>query len=131
MRSPPFILTLGLLALLARAALAEPATQKWQRLTGAELHSAFTDAELADGAHYRYRFHPDGSFDGIEMQRKVLGRWRATAETLCWRWILPAGREECYTVARNGREVRGWRDGRESWWGELAPRRSAAPHRKE
>lgn len=102
---------------------------QWQRLAGASLKKAFSNAELGDGVHYSYRFHANGNFDGTEMGRPVRGTWRTSAQEVCWLWLQPAGSEECYTVERQGPEVRGARDGQERWWGQLTPF-SGAPNKQ-
>lgn len=125
MRTIGFLTILVALALTTQAKAAGKVDRPWKRLDGTALKSALNDAELGDGAHYSYRFHADGNFDGTEMGKEIRGTWHTTAQALCWRWIRPPGREECYTVERKGRELRGLRDGYEAWWGELAPLKPA------
>jgi len=112
------LMALYVMALAMSAIAAEP---PWKRLDGAKLRNAFNNMELSDNTHFSYRFHPDGRFDGTELNRKVLGTWRTTAHEVCWNWIRPPGNEECYTVERHGHELRGSRGNFDAWWGKVVP----------
>lgn len=115
------IFVAGLLALTSSAWGSEKTDHVWKRLDGTALNSAFSDAELGDGAHFNYRFHANGNIEGTEISEGARGKWRTTARELCWRWTRPRGPEECYKVERRGRAVRGFRKGVEEWLGELSP----------
>ncbi len=90
-------------------------------MRGPDLRSAFAAHELADGVHYAYRFSNDGTFNGYEMARAVRGTWRTHGSEFCWTWLKPAGAEECYTVERQGADIRFLRNGSESLFGKLSP----------
>jgi hypothetical protein len=96
---------------------------------GSELRPAFADHELADGVHYAYQFHADGTFTGFNMGKAVGGTWRTTPDTFCWTWVRPTLAEECFTVERNSGNVRLARDGTEILTGTLAPAKAQAPSR--
>jgi len=121
MRAIRFVLMAGTFAIAASATAGNHGNTVWTRLNGSALRIAIRNAELGDGTHYAYRFHANGNFDGTEMARSVRGTWRVTAQGLCWTWIRPPGSEECYTVERMGRQVRGFRNGAEAWSGTLTP----------
>lgn len=95
----------------------------WRNVSGAELHSLFTDKEFGDGVHFAYQFRGDGTFTGTEMSKSVSGSWRVRRNEFCWRWLRPAGPEECYEVQQDGDAVRMMINRSEAWYGTLAPLR--------
>lgn len=101
----------------------------WRAVRGSELRPAFVDHELADGVHYAYQFHADGTFTGFNMGKAVSGNWRTMPDTFCWTWVRPAVAEECFTVERNSANFRFVRDGTEIFSGPLAPAKAQIPSR--
>jgi hypothetical protein len=69
------------------------------------------DQELADGVHYAYQFHGDGTFAGFSMGKPVHGAWRITADEFCWVQDRRVRQEECFEVERNGASIHLLRDG--------------------
>ena len=129
----PAIRRLGTLAsaliLNLVAVTAAVATDAWHAVRGSELRSVFVDHELADGVHYAYQFHADGTFIGFNMGKAISGNWRTVPDTFCWTWVRPAVAEECFTVERNSANFRFVRDGTEIFTGTLAPAKVQAPSR--
>ena len=83
----------------------------WQSVRGAQVRSLFGDHELADGVHFAYQFHPDGSFTGVSMGKAVRGTWDVAGDEFCWTQARRKAEEECFEVERNGQSVRLLRDG--------------------
>ncbi len=105
------------------------AADVWRPVRGPDLRSAFAAHELADGVHYAYRISDDGTINVYETVRAVRGRWRTRGSEFCWTWLRPAGSEECFTVERQGADIRFlrngaeylFRNGAEYLFGKLAP----------
>ena len=95
------------------------ADERWRKVKGASLQSLFQDKEFGDGVHFAYRFKPGGMFSGTEMSREVRGSWRVREDEMCWKWVQPAGAEECYQVQQDGPRVRLMLNGSEAWYGTL------------
>src|SRR2546428_14119916 len=106
----------GLVALSLPVSGAE---ERWRKIKGASLQSMFQDKEFGDGVHFAYRFKLGGTFSGTEMSREVRGSWRVTEDEMCWKWVQPAGAEECYQVQQDGVHVRLLVNGSEAWYGTL------------
>ena len=106
----------GLVALSLPVSGAE---ERWREIKGASLQSLFQDKEFGDGVRFAYRFKPGGTFSGTEMSREVRGSWRVTKDEMCWKWVRPAGAEECYRVQQDGSRVRLMLNGSEAWYGTL------------
>ncbi len=87
------------------------------------------DRELADGVHYAYQLHADGTLTGFNMGKAIRGKWRTTAEEFCWTWLRPAAAEECFTVNRIATNVRFVRDGVEVSSGTFTPIKAQASSR--
>jgi hypothetical protein len=93
----------------------------WRNVRGTDLRDLFVDHELADGVHYAYRFHSDGTFSGFNMGRAIGGIWRLAGNEFCWMQRKSAAQEECFEVERRGKEIRLVRDGYEAFSGRLLP----------
>jgi hypothetical protein len=87
----------------------------------AELRGIFVDHELADGVHYAYQFHSDGTFTGFNMGRAIGGIWRLAGNEFCWIQRKSTAQQECFEVERRGNEIRLVRDGYEAFSGRLSP----------
>ena len=102
------------------ASLGAHGASTWRAVPGSQLRPTFVEHELADGVHYAYQFHRDGTFTGYEMAREVRGTWRIAEDELCWTWHRPRGAEECFVIERAGADVRLIRDGAEFLSGRLS-----------
>jgi len=81
----------------------------------------FVDHELADGAHYAYQFHGDGTFNGFSMGKAAGGTWRIEGNEFCWTQKRRDSVEECFEVERSGTSVRLLRDGVEVLSAKVTP----------
>ena len=97
------------------------ADMAWRSVRAADLRALFVDHELADGTHYAYQFHGDGTFTGVSMGRTVGGVWRISDGEFCWTQKRRAAEEECFEVQRSGNSVRLLRDGYEALAAKLTP----------
>ena len=93
----------------------------WRSVRAADLRTLFVDHELADGTHYAYQFHGDGTFTGVSMGRTVRGVWRIADSEFCWTQKGHAAEEQCFEVLRSGDSVRLLRDGVEALAAKLTP----------
>jgi hypothetical protein len=93
----------------------------WQAVHGADLHSIFSDHELADGVHYAYQFRGNGTFAGFAMGKEIHGTWRLVGNEFCWMQSKFTGVEECFEIERRGNQIRFLRDGYEAFSGTLSP----------
>ena len=84
------------------------------------------DRELADGVHYAYQLHADGTLTGFNMGKAVSGKWRTTAREFCWTWLRPATAEECFSMDRRAANFRFVRDDVEVFSGMFAPIKAQA-----
>ena len=105
------------------------ATEAWQALGGPELHQIIAESELTDGVHYAYQLNADGTLTGFNMGKPVSGKWRITADMLCWTWVRPTLAEECFAVERNSGNFRFVRDGTEIFTGTLSRTKTRVPTR--
>jgi len=132
-RLPPSALSIGcgvLLAVLIGGAASHARSEAlWQAVRGADLHTIFSDHELADGVHYAYQFRGDGTFTGFAMGKEIHGTWRLAGNEFCWMQRKFTAVEECFEVERRGSEIRFLRDGYESFSGNLSPIKAQAPSR--
>ncbi len=109
------VLLAGAFFLLMGTGLAE----NWKVVKGEAARVLFADKEFGDGVHFAYRFRTDGTFSGTEMAKDVRGTWRVVRDEMCWKWTRPPGAEECYSVQKDGAEIRLIRNGYEAWYGTL------------
>lgn len=93
----------------------------WRMLWGSNLQALFADQELGDGVHFANQFYHGGRLTGMNMGKPARGTWKVAGRELCWIWIKPASKEECYEVRQYGHEVRMFLDGYESFSGTLTP----------
>ena len=67
------------IALLSAAlALAAPAqaAEKFQKLTGGQIHARLPGMEMTDGVHWRDIFERNGSLVSYSMSKRTVGSWR-------------------------------------------------------
>jgi hypothetical protein len=87
------------------------AADKFQRLSGAQIKSAFAGMELSDDVHWRERYERSGVLSSQSMGRKRTGKWRVEKNELCL--DLGAEQNACYQVWRSGKKIEFRRDGLE------------------
>jgi hypothetical protein len=93
----------GLLgAVLLEAGLA--AEEKFRRLSGTQIQSAFAGMELTDEVHWREVDDRKGTLTTYEMGRTRVGKWRVSAGQLCTE-VGDGGDSGCYEVWLSGRKV--------------------------
>lgn len=77
-------------------------------LSGAAIRRAVVGHELTDGAHWGWKFKPNGRLIAEENGEQSSQRWRIQGDKLC----INAGYGElCYRASRDGRWLQLWRDG--------------------
>ncbi len=83
------------LCALALAARAE-AAEKFQKLTGAQIHAKVAGMEITDEVHWADVLERNGTLVTYSMGRKTVGKWRAQKDELC----LDRGKDDggCYPV---------------------------------
>jgi hypothetical protein len=94
-------------AVLVEKSLA--AEEKFRRLSGAQIQSAFAGMELTDEVHWREVYDRNGTLTTYEMGRKRVGKWRVQAGQLCTQ-VGDGGDSGCYEVWLSGRKVELKRD---------------------
>ena len=80
------------------------AEQKFQKLTGAQIHAKLPGMELTDEAHWGEVFERNGKLTITSMGHKSSGKWRIQKDQLC----LETGSEPgggCYEVWLSGKNV--------------------------
>ena len=104
------------LALLAAAVLCGIAvearaesTEKFQRLTGAQIQARVAGMEITDETHWADVFAANGTLTSYSMGRKSSGKWRVQKDELC----IDRGKDDggCYQVWLAGRKVELRREG--------------------
>ena len=104
------------LALLAAAVLCGIAvearaesTEKFQRLTGAQIQARVAGMEITDETHWADVFAANGTLTSYSMGRKSSGKWRVQKDEIC----IDRGKDDggCYQVWLAGRKVELRREG--------------------
>jgi len=93
------VATLGLTAI---------ATEKFQKLSGAQIRAKLAGMELTDNVHWRDLYQRNGTVMSTSMGRKQTGKWRIEKDQLCIEFEkepIP----KCYDVwlSANAIELRG------------------------
>jgi hypothetical protein len=104
------------LALLATAVLCAisveawaESTQKFQRLTGAQIRARVAGMEITDETHWADVFAASGTLTSHSMGRKSSGKWHVQKDELC----IDRGKDDggCYQVWLAGKKVELRREG--------------------
>ena len=104
------------LALLAAAVLCAIAveaqaesTEKFQRLTGAQIQARVSGMEITDETHWADVFAANGTLTSYSMGRKSSGKWRVQKDELC----IDRGKDDggCYQVWLAGKKIELRREG--------------------
>ena len=103
------------LALLAAAVLcaiaveARAESEKFQRLTGAQIQARVAGMEITDETHWADVFAANGTLTSYSMGRKSSGKWRVQKDELC----IDRGKDDggCYQVWLAGKKVELRREG--------------------
>jgi hypothetical protein len=104
------------LALLAAAVLCAIAvearaesTEKFQRLTGAQIQARVSGMEITDETHWADVFAANGTLTSYSMGRKSSGKWHVQKNELC----IDRGKDDggCYQVWMSGKNVELRREG--------------------
>jgi hypothetical protein len=104
------------LALLAPAVLCAIAvearaesTERFQRLTGAQIQARVSGIEITDETHWADVFAANGTLTSYSMGRKSSGKWRVQKDGLC----IDRGKDDggCYQVWLAGKKVELRREG--------------------
>jgi hypothetical protein len=104
------------LALLAAAVLCAFAvearaesTEKFQRLTGAQVQARLAGMEITDETHWADVFASNGTLTSYSMGRKSSGKWHVQKDELC----IDRGKDDggCYQVWLAGKKVELRREG--------------------
>ena len=104
------------LALLAAAVLCAIAvearaesTEKFQRLTGAQVQARLAGMEITDETHWADVFAANGTLTSYSMGRKSSGKWRVQKDELC----IDRGKDDggCYQLWLAGKKVELRREG--------------------
>ena len=79
------------------------AADRFQRLTGPQIHAKFSGMEMTDEVHWGDVYAADGTLTSYSMGRKTVGKWRVETNELC----LDRGKEDsaCYAVWMAGKKV--------------------------
>jgi hypothetical protein len=80
------------------------AEEKFQKLTGPQIHAKLAGMELTDEVHWDDFYQQNGVLVTNEMGHKTMGKWRVQQDQLC----LDRGRElgsGCYEVWLSGKNV--------------------------
>jgi hypothetical protein len=85
------------------------AEEKFRRLSGAQIQSAFAGMELTDEVHWREVYDRNGTQTTYETGRKRVGKWRVRAGQLRTE-VGDGGDSGCYGVWLSGRKVELRRD---------------------
>ena len=59
------------------------ATEKFQKLSGAQIRAKFLGMEMTDNVHWADVFGPNGDLKSYSMGRKKDGNWRTEKDELC------------------------------------------------
>ena len=104
------------LALLAAAVLCAFAvearaesTERFQRLTGAQVQARLAGMEITDETHWADVFASNGTLTSYSMGRKSSGKWHVQKDELC----IDRGKDDggCYQVWLAGKKVELRREG--------------------
>jgi hypothetical protein len=85
------------------------AAEKFQKLSGAQIHAKFAGMEMTDNVHWADVFGPNGDLKSYSMGRKKDGKWRTEKDELC----VDRGKDDggCYQVWVSGKNVELRREG--------------------
>jgi hypothetical protein len=104
---------LALLAAVVQCAIAVEAraesTEKFQRLTGAQVQARLAGMEITDETHWADVFAANGTLTSYSMGRKSSGKWHVQKDELC----IDRGKNDggCYQVWLAGKKVELRREG--------------------
>ena len=85
-----------------------------QKLTGAEIKAAYSDAKFSfknSGGTYLQVFEADGTMTvkGVGNSWQDEGKWRVAGDRICRKWKKRTiGVERCFDITRNGNEFKWW-----------------------
>ena len=102
------LLTTAVLCAIAIESRAE-STERFQRLTGAQIQARLAGMEITDETHWADVFAANGTLTSYSMSRKTSGKWRVQKDELC----IDRGKDEggCYQVWLAGKKVELRREG--------------------
>jgi hypothetical protein len=85
------------------------AEEKFRRLSGAQIQTAFAGMELTDEVHWREVYDRNGTLTTYEMGRRRVGKWRVQANQLCTE-VGDGGDSGCFEAWLSGKKVELRRD---------------------
>jgi hypothetical protein len=102
------LLLAAALCVIALGARAE-STEKFQRLTGAQIQARLAGMEITDETHWADIFAANGNLTSYSMGRKSSGKWHVQKDELC----IDRGKDDggCYQVWLAGKKVELRREG--------------------
>jgi hypothetical protein len=96
------VLSISALA-LAAPALADPKSEGFKKLTGAQIRRAFPGHTFSDEVHFAFHYMAGGTIEGEGMGKKVSRKWSVVKDELC---VTDSFGEYCYAIWRNGTAVK-------------------------
>jgi hypothetical protein len=85
------------------------AAQKFQKLTGAQVHAKISGMEITDEVHWGDVFERNGTVTTYSMGHKSVGKWRVDKDQLC----IDRGKYDggCHQVWLSGKQIELRREG--------------------
>ncbi len=89
--------------LIVAAARADPKSEGFRKLNGAQIKQAFSGRAFSDEIHFAFRYLPGGAIEGSGMGKKVSRKWRVAKDDLC---VTDTSGENCYAIWKKGSAVK-------------------------
>ena len=85
------------------SAFADPKSEGFKKLNGAQIRQAFPGHTFSDEVHFAFRYIAGGTIEGSGMGKKVSRKWKVVKDDLC---VTDTFGENCYAIWKKGVAVK-------------------------
>ena len=97
------MLLFALTTAISAPACADPKSEGFKKLSGAQIRQAFPGRTFSDEVHFAFRYIAGGTIEGSGMGKKVSRKWKVVKDDLC---VTDTFGENCYAIWKKGAAVK-------------------------